>query len=161
MLIRWPSTVARHTLPNMNPPKNPPLAIAPEASPKPEAVQAIEAGLTAHAEKLGLKGDWAPKWILARDPSGAVQGGVRYLIVFDWLFVHWLWVAEAYRGGGVGSKLMEQAEAAAREQGCRGVYLDTFTFQAPRFYERRGYREFGRLENFPSGQSRIWFAKRL
>jgi hypothetical protein len=24
-----------------------------------------------------------------------------------------------------------QAEAAAREFGCRGIYLDTFTFQAP------------------------------
>ena len=29
---------------------------------------------------------------------------------------------------------MGGAEAAARDQGCRAAYLDTFTFQAPKFY---------------------------
>ncbi len=75
--------------------------------------------------------------------------------------MHWLWVAEPYRKRGTGSALLSKAEMAARERGCRGVYLDTFTFQAPDFYARNGYSEFGRLDDFPKGYSRIWFAKRL
>jgi hypothetical protein len=57
--------------------------------------------------------------------------------------------------------LLAGAEAAAREKGCRGAYLDTFTFQAPKFYDRHGYLEFGRLNDFPSGHARIWFWKAL
>ena len=56
---------------------------------------------------------------------------------------------------------MSEAEGAARQQGCRGAYLDTATFQAPKFYERLGYREFGRPVDFPPGHSRIWLVKRL
>jgi GNAT superfamily N-acetyltransferase len=72
-----------------------------------------------------------------------------------------LWVAQPYRGRGVGSRLLSDAETVAREKRCRGAYLDTFTFQAPKFYEKHGYREFGRLSDFPAGQSRIWLAKPL
>jgi len=83
------------------------------------------------------------------------------VVAYEWVFVRWLWVAEPFRNKGIGSRLLERAEALARESGCRGVYLDTFTFQAPKFYERHGYREFGRLDDFPSGHSRIWLAKRF
>ena len=83
------------------------------------------------------------------------------MLAFEWLFVNWLWVADAYRKQGAGSQLMAGAEAVARTHGCRAAYLDTFTFQAPKFYERLGYREFGRLDDFPPGYSRIWFSKAL
>jgi GNAT superfamily N-acetyltransferase len=138
-----------------------PLTIATETSPSDTTIRAIEAGLTAHATGLGLPTDWSPRWIIGRDESGAVQAGIRFVLAFEWLFVNWLWVADAYRKHGVGSKLMSGAEAAAREAGCHAAYLDTFTFQAPKFYERLGYREFGRLDDFPPGHSRIWFSKAL
>jgi GNAT superfamily N-acetyltransferase len=72
-----------------------------------------------------------------------------------------LWVAEPYRKQGVGSRLLSQAEGAGRENGCRGAYVDTFAFQAPLFYPRHGYREFGRLSDFPPGHARIWLSKAL
>lgn len=138
-----------------------PLTIATETSPSDGTIRAVESGLTAHATGLGLKTDWSPRWIIGRDKDGVVQAGVRFVLAFEWLFVNWLWVADVYRKHGVGSKLMLDAEAAARAQGCRAAYLDTFTFQAPKFYERLGYREFGRLNDFPPGHSRIWFSKAL
>ncbi len=100
-------------------------------------------------------------FIIGRDGGGAGQAGVRYLIGFDWLFVQWLWVAEPYRKRGIGSRLLAQAEAAARDARCRASYVDTFTFQAPKFYERHGYREFGRLDDHPPGHARIWLSKAL
>jgi len=78
-------------------PAPPPLTIAPEPSPDQEAMRAIEAGLSAHSAQLGLTGDWTPHWILGRDPDGAVEAGIKYLLAFDWLFVNWLWVGEPYR----------------------------------------------------------------
>lgn len=138
-----------------------PLALAPEASPDEATVRAIAAGLRAHDAHFVPEVDWTPRWIIAREGGGAVQAGVRYLIGFDWLFVQWLWVAEPYRRQGIGSSLLAGAEVAAREAHCRGSYVDTFTFQAPNFYERHGYREFARLDDHPPGHARIWLSKRL
>jgi GNAT superfamily N-acetyltransferase len=86
---------------------------------------------------------------------------MQYVMAYEWVFVRWLWVDDRYRKQGVGSSLLASAEAIARKGGCRGVYLDTFTFQAPKFYERHGYRECGRIDDFPPGHSRIWLKKTL
>ena len=142
-------------------PSTPQLTLAADRPPDEAAIRAIEAGLNAHSAGLGLKTDWSPHWIIGRDAGGAVQAGIRFVLAFDWLFVNWLWVADPYRKHGIGSQLMAGAEAAAREQGCRAAYLDTFTFQAPKFYQRLGYKEFGRLNDFPPGHARIWFMKPL
>jgi GNAT superfamily N-acetyltransferase len=139
----------------------PPLAFAAQDGPDEAAENALGEGLSAHSADRGLPGDWTPRYILGRDPENAIKAGTRFVTAFEWLFVHLLWVAEPYRGRGVGSRLMAEAEQTARRLRCRGAYLDTFTFQAPKFYERLGYREFGRLDDFPPGHSRIWFVKRL
>jgi hypothetical protein len=57
--------------------------------------------------------------------------------------------------------LLSGAEETAREKNCRAAYVDTFTFQAPEFFERHGYREFARLADFPAGHARIWLSKLL
>ena len=137
------------------------LTLVAETSPSEATIRAIESGLTAHATGLGLKTDWSPRWIIGRDKDEVVQAAIRFVLAFEWPFVNWLWVADSYRKRGVGSQLMGGAEAAARAQGCRAAYLDTFTFQAPKFYERLGYQEFGRLSDFPPGHARIWFSKAL
>ena len=41
------------------------------------------------------------------------------------------------------------------------MYLDSFSFQAPTFYAKLGYREFGRLKEFPAGYDRVWMTKAL
>jgi hypothetical protein len=42
-----------------------------------------------------------------------------------------------------------------------GAYLYTFSFQAPHFYRRRGYEEFGRIDGLPPGHTCIWLKKSL
>jgi ribosomal protein S18 acetylase RimI-like enzyme len=70
-------------------------------------------------------------------------------------------VADEFRGKGYGSKVMQAAEKEARRRGVKNVYLDSFSFQAPGFYKKLGYREFGKLKNFPAGHSRSWLTKAL
>lgn len=52
-------------------------------------------------------------------------------------------VDEAYRGQGIGRRLMEQAETWGREQGCAAVYLKTnvIRLDAHAFYESLGYQK--------------------
>ena len=138
-----------------------PLRLVPEAEPDAATARTIEAGLDAYNDSIAPGGDWNSLWIIGRDEAGSPRAGLRGVTAYDWLFVIWLWVAEEHRRQGVGSRLLSDAETIARERGCGGCYLDTFSFQAPAFYERCGYREFGRLNDFPRGHSRIWLFKRL
>jgi hypothetical protein len=41
------------------------------------------------------------------------------------------------------------------------IHLNTFSFQAPGFYQKHGYRRFGRLSGSPEGASRHYYVKRL
>ncbi len=88
-------------------------------------------------------------------------GGLTARISLDWMFVMLLAVSEPARGRGIGQRLLNADEDAARERNAAGIWLDTFSFQAPGFYQRMGYARFGRLPDYPAGQSRNFFAKRL
>lgn len=137
------------------------LTLTPETSPDEATARAIEAGLDAYNDSIAPYDNLTPLWIVGRDGAGAVQAGIRAITAYDWMFVQWLWVAEPFRRKGIGSQLLSGAEAIARERRCSACYLDTFSFQAPGFYERHGYQEFGRLKGFPPGHARIWFSKSL
>ena len=65
------------------------------------------------------------------------------------------------RGAGLGRQLLQRAEAIARERGCHGLWLDTFSFQARGFYEKLGFSLFGEIEDYPPGHSRFFLRKRL
>ena len=66
------------------------------------------------------------------------------------------------RGTGVGSRLLAQFEQAAVERGARRVFVTSFTFQAPGFYEKHGYSEIFRWDGVPvDGQADVHFRKDL
>jgi GNAT superfamily N-acetyltransferase len=102
---------------------------------------------------------WRPLGVFVRDGREVVAGlvGETYC---GWLFVRYLWVSDSLRSHGVGRALMGEAEACARERGCHSAWLDTFSFQAPGFYQKLGYEEFGRLDHPPDHQ-RHFLRKRL
>jgi ribosomal protein S18 acetylase RimI-like enzyme len=90
-----------------------------------------------------------------------ICGGLMGNVNRGWAYVAVLAVDEKLRGQGWGEKLMSQAEAWAMENNCAGIWLDTFSFQAPKFYKKLGFTEFGRLPNFPDDQIRHFFKKEL
>lgn len=93
--------------------------------------------------------------------TNEIMGGLYGEIFYSWLFVELLAIPDEMRGQGTGSLLMNTAEDLARERGCVGIWLDTFDFQAPAFYHKHGFTEFGCLENFPPEHKRLFFQKRL
>jgi ribosomal protein S18 acetylase RimI-like enzyme len=73
-----------------------------------------------------------------------------------------VWVREDCRKQGWGDRMMAAAEEEARSRGCRQLLVSSFTFQAPGFYERRGYTEIGRSPNLPvEGAADVHFIKHL
>ena len=90
-----------------------------------------------------------------------IVGGLAGATWMGWLFIDLLWIADKYRGKGHGRMLMKRAEAEALKRGVQNVFLNTFSFQAPGFYKKLGYKEFGKLKNFPAGHTRYWLAKAL
>jgi ribosomal protein S18 acetylase RimI-like enzyme len=72
-----------------------------------------------------------------------------------------MWVSPAVRGRGVGRKLLEALERAARERHLRTVRLDTHSSlaQALQLYRTSGYREIARFNQNPYAHH--WFEKAL
>jgi GNAT superfamily N-acetyltransferase len=93
--------------------------------------------------------------------TGLVSGGLTARISYSRMFVELLFVPEKLRGQRLGEKLMQEAEAVARQFGCTGIWLDTFSFQAPGFYRKLGYTEFGSLSDYPPGFTRHFLHKTL
>ena len=96
-----------------------------------------------------------------KGPDQAVLGGVIGITYWDWLYIDLMWIQEELRGRGFGHKLLTLAEEEARGRGAKNVYLDTFSFQAPDFYKKHGYRVFGELPDFPPGHQRYFLTKQL
>ena len=72
-----------------------------------------------------------------------------------------MWVDPAWRGAGLGSRLLHHLEATAADLGYQTVRLDTNATltEAIALYERAGYHHIPRYSNNPYAQ--VWFEKRL
>ena len=98
--------------------------------------------------------------ITLRD-NAKIVGVLTGYTIWSWLFVDTLWVSEKQRGKNMGKALLARAESEARKRGARNAYLYSFSFQAPGFYRKLGYRQFGKLNGFPKGHSCHWLTKAL
>ena len=94
-------------------------------------------------------------------PDDQIAGGLIGNVHWGWLYINLLFIKEELRGRGYGHQLMTLSEDEARKLGAKNAYLDTFSFQAPGFYEKHGYHAFGVLNDFPSGHQRYYFTKQL
>ena len=94
-------------------------------------------------------------------PDQEIVGGLIGETHWDWLYINLLWLREDLRGHGYGHRLLALAEEEARRRGAKNAYLDTFSFQAPDFYQRHGYQVFGELRDFPPGHQRYYLTKQL
>src|SRR5687768_5878397 len=72
--------------------------------------------------------------LTVRDGAGKLQGGLILQSYWKESYVELLWLSERARRGGLGRKLMEEAERRARRRGSVLMHLNTYSFQAPGFY---------------------------
>lgn len=112
---------------------------------------------------VGRTGDesYYPCNIFLKGEKNETLGGLLGYVWGGWLFVAILWVDEALRSKGHATKLMDAAEDYARQRKCHSAYLDTHSWQARPFYEKRGYEVFATLDGFPGEHRKFFLKKKL
>lgn len=92
------------------------------------------------------------------DPAGL--GGVRHLDT-EVAEVKSMYVAPAFRGTGLGRRILARLDEIALEHGCRAVRLDTSDYLTPAvgLYRAAGYREVPAYNENPKAD--LWFERDL
>lgn len=97
-----------------------------------------------------------------RDETGKILGGLTGFIYITSLRIRFLWLSESLRNRGTGSQLIKQVEEICKERKISNIALDTYTFQAPKFYEYHGFTEIGRYKDYlVKGVDKIFYQKVL
>jgi GNAT superfamily N-acetyltransferase len=122
----------------------------------------IETGLADYnALKAGYR-DWRPLAALLKDPdTGETCGGMIGRTSYGLLFIDLVYLPETMRGQDIGGKLLQMMEDEGARRGCLSAFLLTITYQAPGFYARHGWTEFGRIACDPPGTARVFMSKTL
>jgi len=111
------------------------------AAPGPAAVELTVRGTDEHGELVGGISGWT--W---QEAAGIAM----------------TWVRAEQRGTGLGRQLIAEFERSAAARGARRVFVTSFTFQAPGFYEKQGYREIFRWDGVPvEGEADVHLRKDL
>jgi GNAT superfamily N-acetyltransferase len=133
------------------------IALTDDPDPHLEAV--LGDGLTEHNAEMSRLRDWRALAVEVRDrDTGELAGGVLGRTTMGLFFLDLFYLPKKLRGGGIGSRALRMAEEEAIRRGCRAATLVTVNFQAPAFYARHGWEEFGRIASAP-GVERIFMRK--
>lgn len=76
------------------------------------------------------------------------------------MHIDFFWVDESLRGQGQGKRLLTGIESIAKRENCKAIHLETFSFEAPKFYEKNGYQQFGNIKNVPIQNCDYFFFKK-
>lgn len=114
---------------------------------------------TSAARKMTRKLPGKRQWVLARGQDDALVAGARFNNAFGWMSLEAIWVDAELRRQGLGGRLLDSVESVARSQGCKGVNLRAYGFEAPDFFSQKGYTRVGHLPDAEAELESYWFAK--
>lgn len=123
--------------------------------------EVLSKGMLAHHASQGHERKVEYSSILLRNKEGKLVGCVTISFLWNGMEILTLWVDDSIRGQGWGTKLMQAAEDEGVKRGADFAYTNTFSWQAPEFYQKLGYTLYGKLENFPEGDTLSYFRKDL
>lgn len=134
-------------------------------SPAKQDLQTISLGIQSYnqsylADKVVYEADTTFA-VFAKDKTDKIIGGIRATAFWNYCIIELLWLAKESRGHGVGSQLMQKAEAFASEKGFEYVRTETIDFQAKPFYQKMGYTVYGELPDCPKGNTTYCLVKSL
>lgn len=129
--------------------------------PKAKDYKVISDGMLSYHAKRGHVRRSEVINIFLKDKCKKVRGGIIATVLWNGIEINSLWVEESLRDKGLGRKLVAAVEKEGRIRGCNFSYTNTFTWQAPEFYMKLGYKPYGKLRNFPPGSALTYFFKDL
>lgn len=99
--------------------------------------------------------------LILRDREGEVVGGILASTTLRILVPEHLWVAAPLQRCGYGRALLQEAERLAADRGCLSSRVAAYSFQAPDFFQRLGYRSHAVSDAFPAPFSQHYLIKML
>ena len=106
--------------------------------------------------------DFEPINLVLKAQNNEIVGGLLSYRYGQSIFIEILCVDERLRGSGLGTNLLKKIEEIAAQRAVDTIHLDTFGFQAPGFYLRNGYEQFGELKDVPvKNQNRYFLKKKM
>jgi GNAT superfamily N-acetyltransferase len=93
--------------------------------------------------------------VYVRDAEGRIVGGAIAEVEWENVHIEFLWVDETLRGQGIGTRVLRRIEEGGRAAGATWASVTTYSFQAPQFYRKHGYRVIGQMDGLPPGHT--WF----
>ena len=131
-------------------------------APAADATAFIADSLAGYNEsKIGFR-DYRPLAVLVSDPeTGELIGGLYGRTSLGVMFIDRFFLPERLRGNRLGSRLLAMAETEGRRRGCALAGLFTLHFQAPGFYQKRGWEIAARLDVPTPGATRFLMTKKL
>ena len=138
-----------------------PLQWSIDHHPSDDAIQAVRNELIAYNIATAAMDTSREVAVWLHDAHGSLRGGIVGTIWGRCVEIKYLWVHPSLRGRGYGRRLLQTLEQEARAQQCHAAILDTYSFQAPDFYQRLGYEVFGVIDGYPRGYQKVFLKKRL
>jgi GNAT superfamily N-acetyltransferase len=129
--------------------------------PSAEELQFMEDRLYEHNSAKTGQDDGQLFGIFVRNEQHEIMAGISGWMWAKACQIQTLWVHPSLRGQGYGQRLLQSAEEEARLRGCKIIMLESYSFQAPAFYQKHGYELVGQLNDFPPGHQNNWLVKRL
>ena len=127
----------------------------------PMEIDAIEDRLYEYNRAVTGRDDGQGLGFIIRDEEGrtvAITAGYTWAGISE---IKQMWVDEAFRGRGYGRALLDAMVAEAKRRGVSRVWVSSYDFQAPGFYERRGFKRMAEFDGWPEGRVNVILCKIL
>ena len=70
-------------------------------------------------------------------------------------------VTEVHRGRGYARALLDAFVSAARQRGVRRIWVASYSFQAPKMYEKAGFKRVAEFDGWPEGHTNVILCMRF
>jgi ribosomal protein S18 acetylase RimI-like enzyme len=127
----------------------------------PMEIDAIEDRLYEHNRAATGRDDGQGLGFIVRDEGGttvAITAGYTWAGVSE---IKQMWVDERFRGQGYGRALLDAMVTEAQRRGVSRVWVSSYDFQAPEFYERAGFKRMAEFDGWPEGRVNVILCKSL
>jgi N-acetylglutamate synthase-like GNAT family acetyltransferase len=127
----------------------------------PDEIDVIEDHIYDHNRRATGRDDGEGLAFVIRDEVGRTIGVAAGYSWAGTSELKQMWVEEAYRGCGYGRELLNAFVVEAVSRGVRQIWVASYDFQAPGWYEKAGFRREAEFVGWPDGHSNVILCKRI
>src|SRR5262245_13227501 len=127
----------------------------------PKEIDTIEDRIYAHNSNAIGRHDGRGLGFVIRDEVGQLIGVAAGFTWSGTCELKQMWIDEAYRGRGYTRALLNAVIAEASSRGARRIWVASYNFQAPDFYEKAGFKRMAEFEGWPEGHINVVLCKTL